>query len=316
MGEFSKYVGEVGEEIVDDFLRLFGWKNMCSNKELPCCVSGHKKKTHGIDALFMYNSPLQKQSLVSVVVSAKYSSNPYSKIKTTFKSHFNDIANTIDCYSKSQLKRSLAKAFKGSSRKDDIGVLFYINNDQSGEKDNIKGDIANSRLDSGLKFNTIHVIDNARAEFLYSALNYVKSKYNRFDFFCHGTTLKVGTSKSHSRIMPVEYITSPIIPISIATDSGRKLVLLCDFDFDKDSLRLVYKLARKLCAEFTNHYEIYFKSYNKLTDAPTVDEVKMSAQAEDLITSNENDDFEDFDDNQPEPILTVGTYKATFRNDF
>ncbi|CAE6891994.1 hypothetical protein ACOMICROBIO_NCLOACGD_00962 [Vibrio sp. B1ASS3] len=312
MGEFSKYVGEVGEEIVDDFLRLFGWKNMCSNKELSCCISTHKKKTHGIDALFLYPSPLQKQSLVSVVVSAKYSSNPYSNIKTTFKSHFTDIAHTVDCYSKSQLKRSLTKAFKGSSRKDDIGVLFYLNNDESGDKDNIKSYIANSRLDSSLKFSVIHVIDNARADFLYSSLSFIKSKYSLLEFFCNGTTLKVGTSKSHSRVMPVEYITSPIIPVSIMTEGGRKLVLLCDFDFSKESLELVYKLARKLCAEFTNHYEVYFKTYSKLRDAPVVDEVKMSAQAEGLNCEDDYYDMENF----PEPTLIVGTYNQTFRNDF
>jgi hypothetical protein len=98
MGEFSKYVGEVGEGIVNDFLILFRWKNMCKNKELPCCTPAHNKKTHGIDSLFIYNSPLQKQSLVSVVVSTKYSSKPYDKVSTTFGSHFRDIAHTVECY--------------------------------------------------------------------------------------------------------------------------------------------------------------------------------------------------------------------------
>ncbi|HDH7484977.1 TPA: hypothetical protein PJG33_004226, partial [Escherichia coli] len=119
MGEFSKYVGEVGEEIVNDFLKLFGWKNLCSNKQLDCCVGEHAKKTHGIDALYVYNSMLQKQSLVSVVVSAKYSSVPYDKVKTTFRSHFKDLAHTIECYSKSQFKRTITRQFPGSSRKED-----------------------------------------------------------------------------------------------------------------------------------------------------------------------------------------------------
>lgn len=43
MGEFSKYVGEVGEDIVNDFLTLFGWRNMCNNKKVDCCVSTHEK---------------------------------------------------------------------------------------------------------------------------------------------------------------------------------------------------------------------------------------------------------------------------------
>ncbi|EIX2074426.1 hypothetical protein MKF73_004309, partial [Escherichia coli] len=177
MGEFSKYVGEVGEEIVNDFLKLFGWKNLCSNKQLDCCVGEHAKKTHGIDALYVYNSMLQKQSLVSVVVSAKYSSVPYDKVKTTFRSHFKDLAHTIECYSKSQFKRTITRQFPGSSRKEDIGVLFYLNNDESDSNDNIKGEIINHRIDSTLKFNAIHLVDNARAKFLYNSISFIKKKH-------------------------------------------------------------------------------------------------------------------------------------------
>ncbi len=304
MGEFSKYVGDVGEEIVGDFLTLFRWKNMCTNKELPCCTPLHSKKTHGIDALFVYNSPLQKQSLVSVVISAKYSSKPYENVKTTFRSHFKDIAQTVECYGKSRIKRDVVKQFKGSSRKDDVGVLFYINNDDSGTNDDIKSQIANTRLDSGLKFNTVHVIDNARAEFLYSSLNYIKDKYDSYEFFCLTTSLNVAADDSvnHSKVMPVEYITSPIIPLSVSSGTGRKIVLLCDFDFSHESITLVYNLARKLCAEFSNHYEIYFRNFNKLKHDPIVDEVKMSASSD--------------SDADTEIELLVGSYNKNFRNEF
>ncbi|WP_192830455.1 hypothetical protein [Klebsiella michiganensis] len=197
MGEFSKYVGEVGEEIVNDFLKLFGWKNLCSNKQLDCCVGEHAKKTHGIDALYVYNSMLQKQSLVSVVVSAKYSSVPYDKVKTTFRSHFRDLAHTIECYSKSQFKRTITKQFPGSSRKEDIGVLFYLNNDESDSNDNIKGEIINHRIDSTLKFNAIHLVDNARAKFLYNSISFIKKKHGEISFFCLNTTLNVSSSTRH-----------------------------------------------------------------------------------------------------------------------
>ncbi|CSA25816.1 GapS4a family protein [Vibrio alginolyticus] len=299
MGEFSKYVGEVGEGIVNDFLILFRWKNMCKNKELPCCTPAHNKKTHGIDSLFIYNSPLQKQSLVSVVVSTKYSSKPYDKVSTTFGSHFRDIAHTVECYGKSRLKRDLTKGFKGSSRKDDVGVLFYINNDNSGTKDDIKQDIAKRRIGGDLKFNTIHVIDNARADFLYESLNFINNKYSSYEFFCLTTSLNVAANNqtNHSPIMPVEYITSPIIPLSVSTDSGKKFVMLCDFAFTQESLVLVYKLARKLCAEFANHYEIYFQNYNSLEHDPIRDEVKMSSESEAEIE------------------LFVGTYNKSFRSE-
>lgn len=303
MGEFSKYVGDVGEEIVSDFLKLFGWRNLCSNKQLDCIVGEHHKNTHGIDALYVYSSILQKQSLVSVVVSAKYSSLPYESVKSTFRDHFKDLAQTIECYSKSQLKRNVTKAFSGSSRKEDIGVLFYLNNDEDESNDNIKSKIINSRIDSSLKYTAIHVIDNARAKFLYSSLNFIKKRYGEISFFCLNTTLNVASSVRHSKTMPVEYITSPIIPVSVPDENGRKFILLCDFNYNKESLALVYKLARKLCSDFASHYEIYFKKYNKLTDSPSVDEVKM-AQSFD----------EDSEDTVTEITLIVDTYNSTFRS--
>lgn len=303
MGEFSKYVGEVGEEIVNDFLNLFGWKNLCNNKQLDCCVGDHNKQTHGIDALFVYNSMLQKQSLVSVVVSAKYSSTPYKKVKGTFRSHFKDLAHTIECYSKSQLKRNITKKFQGSSRKEDIGVLFYLNNDESESNDNIKSEIINHRIDSNLKFNAIHLIDNSRAKFLYNSINFIKKKHGEISFFCLNTTLNVSSSVRHSKVMPVEYITSPIIPISVPDDNGRKFILICDFNFSKESLALVYKLARKLCSDFANHYEIYFNKYNKLTDSPAVAEVKMAQGFDD-----------DFENAIGDITLIVDTYNSSFRS--
>ncbi|EQB8942035.1 GapS4a family protein [Vibrio parahaemolyticus] len=311
MGEFSKRVGEVGEKIVVDFLRLFGWKNMYNNDELNCINSNHGCETHGIDALFAYKSLLQQQTLTSVVVSAKYSSNPYEKVPSTFKSHFNDIAKTVECYSRSELKRELATRIKGTSKKEDIGVLFYLNNVEDPESDNIKSKILKSRVTPDIPFNTIHLVDNARATFLYSALGFIKSKHGKLSFFCNTTTLNVNSNTRHTSIMPVEYVTSPIIPMSVPYQDGKKFVLLCDFDFSEDALNLVYKLAKKLCADFSNHYEIYFKTFNPLHHDPIVDKVKMAAMFD---SPDEEDDDADFADT--DVTLEVGTYNNNFRNAF
>ncbi|EJG0884295.1 hypothetical protein HJ171_20665 [Vibrio parahaemolyticus] len=311
MGEYSKRVGEVGEKIVADFLKLFGWRNMCSNKELNCINTNHGCNTHGIDALFAYKSLLQQQTLTSVVVSAKYSGNPYEKVPSTFKSHFNDIAKTVECYSKSDVKRNLANAIKGTSKKEDIGVLFYLNNIEDPEADNIKSKILKSRISPDISFNTIHLIDNARASFLYSALSFIKSKHGKPSFFCNTTTLNVNSNTRHTPIMPVEYITSPIIPMSVPYQDGKKFVLLCDFDFSEDALALVYRLAKKLCADFSNHYEIYFDTFNTLEHSPIVDKVKMAAMFDSQYEEDDDVNFADTD-----VTLEVGTYNDNFRNDF
>lgn len=303
MGEFSKYVGDVGEKIVNDFLLLFGWRNMCSNKELVCHVEDHDKTTHGIDALFVYDSPLQKRTINSIVVSAKYSSKGYEKIRSTFKDHMRDIVGTIDCYSKSDLKRHVTAQIKGSATKKDVGVLFYINNVNSDGNNDIKHEAGKARLELTNFQTTVYLVDNARAEFLFSALKFIKKKHDTIEFFCNSTSLNIGAVKNHTNIMPVEYITSPIIPMSVVTEKGRKFIFLCDFNFDKDSLLLVVKLAKSLCANFSNHYEIYFKTYNYLSDKPSVDEVSMH-----LLTSA------GFNESHMNVELTVDTFNEDFRS--
>ncbi|EFF9774825.1 hypothetical protein GFL79_20265, partial [Escherichia coli] len=107
MGEFSKLVGDVGENIVTHFLDLFGWENHVTNKYVKCHTQKHQKETHGIDALFAYHSPLESKTIENVIVSSKYSSNPYSSVPSTFKAHFEDIALAIECYNKSTLKKEI-----------------------------------------------------------------------------------------------------------------------------------------------------------------------------------------------------------------
>lgn len=83
MGEWSKKIGEVGEEIVGEFFDLIGWSDSQSNISMPC-VKGQRhgsgdsaRNTHGIDYLFSCDSQLEDRTLNHIVVSVKYTSNPY-----------------------------------------------------------------------------------------------------------------------------------------------------------------------------------------------------------------------------------------------
>ena len=44
MGEFSKMVGDVGEDIVNKILKLAGWNNLITNKYIDCNKAEHEKK--------------------------------------------------------------------------------------------------------------------------------------------------------------------------------------------------------------------------------------------------------------------------------
>jgi len=64
MGEWSKKVGEVGEEIAGVFLQMIGWGMAQHGVALPCLrpethnKAGDGRGTHGVDFLTARQSPL------------------------------------------------------------------------------------------------------------------------------------------------------------------------------------------------------------------------------------------------------------------
>jgi hypothetical protein len=84
MGEWSKLVGEAGENIGAEILRMIGWNSAQKGVTLPCLqgdvhkVSDRPRRTHGIDYLCAHPSPLVDGVGQNVVVSVKYSVDAYT----------------------------------------------------------------------------------------------------------------------------------------------------------------------------------------------------------------------------------------------
>jgi hypothetical protein len=91
MGEKSKSIGEKGEKIVENFLRLIGWNNPQPNRTLTCLHPvEHKSKsannsrtTHGIDFFYANKSHLKINTLDNIVISVKFSASEYPKYPST-----------------------------------------------------------------------------------------------------------------------------------------------------------------------------------------------------------------------------------------
>src|ERR1043165_2286221 len=83
VGEWSKKVGEFGEDIAGEFLHTIGWGAAQKGVELSCTrPEVHKRgsaerRTHGIDYLVSYPSPLFDAVGHNLVVSVKHSAEPY-----------------------------------------------------------------------------------------------------------------------------------------------------------------------------------------------------------------------------------------------
>ncbi len=74
MGEFSKRIGELGEDIVVNFLELIGWQQPIRNLDITSIdPEKHGKNSHGIDAYFYYQSSVISRTLENILISVKYS---------------------------------------------------------------------------------------------------------------------------------------------------------------------------------------------------------------------------------------------------
>ena len=130
MGEWSKQIGDVGEEIVGKLLREIGWGDNQSRVEIACAEEtkharkgSERRQTHGIDFLFSYRSPFCDGMLDNLVISAKYSADAYPPSpKSQFRSHFEDLVQTVHCFGRSDVRRVQIEGMPGTRRSRDIGV--------------------------------------------------------------------------------------------------------------------------------------------------------------------------------------------------
>ncbi len=156
MGERSKKIGEIGENIVGNFFHLLGWEGVLSGQVLPCkkptkhakaSSKTGKRETHGIDYLYCYRSPLESSTIESAIISVKHTENPYeNNPKSTFKLHAEDLVGMLECYKNSEIKKQQQELLGRTTRSRDSGILFWISSSEETYAD-VVSKISNSKLD-------------------------------------------------------------------------------------------------------------------------------------------------------------------------
>jgi len=277
MGEKSKKIGEIGENIVGNFFHLLGWEGALSGQVLPCkkpskharegSKSG-KRETHGIDYLYCYRSPLEGSTAESAVISVKHSGNPYeNNPKATFKSHAKDIVETLECYKHSELKKQQQELLGRTIKSRDSGVLFWLSSSDD-TYDDVVSKIANSRLDTDWNFESFHVVDNHRIAFIYDTITFLRRDYghDRLHYYYPETSLSY-VDKSISRfgkVCPLEFLTSPLIPLIIRAQSEHNQDVFCLSSievFAQDSLRRLIQAAREYTQDMSCKLLFLFPNY-------------------------------------------------------
>ncbi|SLM61297.1 MULTISPECIES: GapS4a family protein [Dickeya] len=291
MGELSRYVGEVGENIAKVFFERIGWGASLSDTPLPCIHSdkhalkkGTPRTTHGVDRLFTYISNVEYQAIQNVYISCKNTLKPYPAAPvTTFKKHMNDLITGLECFRRSQLKRDVTSRFKGYSNQIDTGVLFWVSCAKD-TYDNVVEKISSCRLDTDYEFGNVFIVDNDVVNFHMKVLNYIETKFTGqyWSYYLSETSMNYADKKltRKTKILPVEYLNSRFIAFVVENpllpDDKPKFIIVCKDGFSKNNLEMYIQASREYTSEMTNNYLFVFPDYNKIEHDTDVKQVRMS----------------------------------------
>lgn len=310
MGELSKRIGEAGESLVENYLKLIGWANaqrkfdiQCIKPEKHASRGSKARQTHGVDFLFSYSSPLTDGVFTNLVISVKFSKDEYpSSPGALFKVHFQELAELIECFKKSQQRQSLQTGRQGIRSVQDIGVLFWIN-DSDKTYDDLIAKIANTYIPSECSFDKIYVVDNHRMAFIFDSMAYAKREHpnDEIQFFYFDTGKNTNPNIRHhtGTILPVEYVNTSVLPLRVVLNGteSKKLMLFSIDPFGESSLKRLIGMTMNLSGGWANKIELCFPDYKPLDHENIVQKVKMS-----------------FEDQNTTKNLSIVSYASDFRN--
>lgn len=282
MGEWSKKIGEYGEDIVEKFLNIVGWQP-ATGIELTCLDKKHQKETHGIDLLYFYKNPLVSEELNNIVISSKFKTVKYPNSPTKlFKEFMEDLITTMECYSISEVRRDLLDSMSYSSVKD-VGILFWLNDVPESNIDLISV-VSTAKIDFFGK-KVVYIVDNKRFVFILEVMKYIKTKELKYDyeFYYHNTGRNINplVRINDGKILPVESISSPIILIKLTNKENPKEI--CFFiatsdNYDSDDFMRLIGLAKDITTNLVANIIIGYPDFSELKHQVEVVKVKQKFQ--------------------------------------
>ncbi len=303
-GEKAKSSGEYGEAIVGKLLKLIGWDNPNNGVSVPCVFEEkHDKQKHGIDYIYQYRSPLRDSTKQEVLISVKCRDNYPSTedgVKKKFKEFLIDLAQAMECYPACDISK---RKIQNTTKKTTSGLIFWIDRNRGDGRENIGviDKIGNFYLKEECTYEVISLVDNKRAQFLYSLLTFTKAKYgeNNVEFFYINTGLNNASLNRiyTGKIMPVEYVNANVIPLAIVNSDKKTLLLGTTDNFCKEYLLRLIGLAQELTSTWVASVIIAFPDYNEFENSEDVINAKNEFENSGFLNSIEvitfNPDFRD-----------------------
>lgn len=307
MGEWERSLGEEGERIVDEILDMVGWGARITNFDIPCRTARkHKlpssagpRRKHGIDQIYSVESQLVQDQLDIAAVSIKFSSKAYpASPVNTLKGYISDLAGAMSCFEKSSIYSDIVGNAAVSSRSL-VGILFWLNSSADSYHDLIEK-VKRMDLVQTEKFETIYVVDNLRAEFLYSAIHFINLRFGKqnavFEYVDTGYATDPTNVKSYGRALPVSWINSNILPFR-AGDDKSILVIVVNEPFSEAGLLRVMGFSLVLSKSWARQVNILFNKFSRTDDRISVERVRAK-----------------FADREFSSTVKVGAFSGTFRD--
>ena len=290
MGELSKRIGEHGENVVELFLTAIGWKNVQKGFDIPCLlkdkhsITEKPRQTHGIDFLYAYKNPLISNVLNNIIISSKFKTKKYpNNPNIKFKEYFDDLAIAMECFSLSEKKNEIANGFDGYSQINDIGLLFWLNNNEEEDSyEDLIEKISNAQIKNEYNVHCIFVVDNKRVRFILDVIKFLKSEFQNFDFQFYypntGQNISPIERENTGTYLPVEYINSSILPIKLQNKDNAKEVYFALFSidcFEKDDFRRIMGVAKDISTNLTSKVFICFPDYDEILHSNEAKQAKQ-----------------------------------------
>ncbi|PEW76307.1 hypothetical protein CN424_19340 [Bacillus cereus] len=308
-GEAAKNAGELGEKIVHRLLNMFGWVKPDSGISIKCVHNqrhgdGNKSKLkHGIDNIYQYKSHLidntRQDVLISVKCRDKYPTTEKG-VKSKFKEFYEDLSTAAECYPASELYK---RRIKGTKARKIDGVIFWIDrNDSDGtECHSLLDKLDNIRVSETASLDSLTLVDNKRAQFLFEAISFMYKEYGeenvKYFYLDTGLNNSSMEKKYFGKQLPIEYISSSVIPFAVESNGSKTLILITEEPFDENYLKRLIGLAHSFTRDFSGEVVIIFPDYHDMHHKDAVRNAYSSFSADEFINKVKlkkmNPDFRD-----------------------
>ncbi len=282
MGEYSKRIGDVGEDVVSDFLKLIGWEAPSRNFDFPSInPEKHRRGVHSIDSHFHYLSPMISNTIENILISSKYSTNAYpTSPSAKFKEHYFDLAVAVESFKRSTILQETLALYPTVDGHFVRGLLFWLNNNSNSHSDDLYLKLSNIELPKEINHDGILLVDNKRIEFIYDTISYalLLDRAAKVDFIYFLTGLNnQDYNLRNGPILPVQYITTGILPLRIQNSNGETTVMISTIDpFDKNELIKLMGVAKNIGCNVQVNTIICFPNYLETEHLPIVNNVAMT----------------------------------------